>query len=433
MHAQGGRIVDESVHISAALATGGRERSSAAISSGLQGFIEGYATIPSKMKGQKESIGERLDQLHFADIAKEEYEQRGRWSKHMTDLIGHTVKQYPSDVAHSFKQAGNEMSDYQTTGVSLATLRSLRWVLQGLLWDALVEPVGKISGASIGYLGVNSLAFPAMVLMREGTATTELAIQVGWSGAKTGYDLMAPTGAAAVASVYSLLDVMGSHLAAGAVAGGGTVTGYSEQAMSHVAGVVVKGSGLAAGKAVQYIGVPLAAAGIAVGGGTVGVAAGTAEAITGGALRVTGEVGGATVYVFGNTLAATTVVTGAAASVGAAAAYGYYELNKAVVVPAGYGFGSGLVVSYGTLSHLGAHTILAASDFAYLVLSLEGPRWVVYAVKGKLGKGEDLPPGTMLNLEQMQKDGEEIYYLPVSNEEMTDVVNSVGHELPEVE
>jgi len=73
------------------------------------------------------------------------------------------------------------------------------------------------------------------------------------------YDLIAPTGAAGVASVYSLLDVMGSHLAAGAVAGGGTVTGYSEQAMSHVAGVVVKGSGLAAGKAVQYIGVPLAA------------------------------------------------------------------------------------------------------------------------------------------------------------------------------
>ena len=66
-------------------------------------------------------------------------------------------------------------------------------------------------------------------------------------------------------------------------------------------------------------------------------------------------------YVFGNTLAATTVVTGAAASVGAAAAYGYYELNKAVVVPAGYGFGSGLVMSYGTLSHLGAHTMLAVS------------------------------------------------------------------------
>ena len=60
----------------------------------------------------------------------------------MTDLIGQTVRQYPSDVAHSFKQAGKELSDYETTGVSLATMRSLRWVLQGLLWDAIVEPVG---------------------------------------------------------------------------------------------------------------------------------------------------------------------------------------------------------------------------------------------------------------------------------------------------
>ena len=433
MNRQGARIAGDSLHMSAVLARDSRARSGAAVSGGLQAFIEGYATFPSKLKDKGQAIGERLDELHFADMAKEDYVQRGRWSKQMTDLIGHTVRQYPSDVANSFKQAGKELSDYETTGVSLAALRSLRWVLQGLLWDAMVEPVGKISGASIGYVGVNSLAFPAMVLMREGTATTELAIQVGWSGARAGYDLIAPTGAAAVAGIYSMLDVAGSHLAAGAVAGGGAVTGYSEQALSHVAGVVVKGTGYAAGKTVQYIGVPLAAAGIVVGGGTIGVAAGTAEAVAGGALRVTGEVSGATAYAMGNTLAATTVATGTAASVGAAAAYGYYELNKAVIVPAGYGFGSGLVMSYGTLSHLGAHTILAASDFAYLVLSLEGPRWVVYAVKGNLGKGEDLPPGTMLNLREMQKAGEEIYALPVSDEDMKNVVNSVEHELPAVE
>lgn len=179
----------------------------------------------------------------------------------MTDLIGRTVKQYLSDVANSFKQAGKELSDYETTGVSLATLRALRWVLQGLLWDAAIEPVGKISGASLGYLGVNSLAFPTMVVMREGTATTELAIQVGWSGIQAGYDLVAPSGAAAVAGLYSLLDVTGSHAVAGAVAVGGTVAGYSEQALSHVTGVVVKGRGYAAGKTVQYIGMPLTAAG----------------------------------------------------------------------------------------------------------------------------------------------------------------------------
>jgi hypothetical protein len=90
-----------------------------------------------------------------------------------------------------------------------------------------------------------------------------------------------------------------------------------------------------------------------------------------------------------------------------------------------------MVLSYGTMAHLGAHTILAASDFSYLVLSLEGPRWVIYAMRGKLGKGEDLVPGTMLDLKTMQEAGEEIYNLPVSNEEMKSVVESVYGELPE--
>lgn len=51
---------------------------------------------------------------------------------------------------------------------------------------------------------------------------------------------------------------------------------------------------------------------------------------------------------------------------------------------------------------------------SYLVLSLEGLRWVLYAVKGQLGKGEDLVPGTMLDLKFMQEAGEEIYNVSVS-------------------
>ena len=56
-----------------------------------------------------------------------------------------------------------------------------------------------------------------------------------------------------------------------------------------------------------------------------------------------------------------------------------------------------------------------------------------YAVKGKLGKGEDLVPGTMLDLKSMRDAGEEIYNIPVSDEEMKNVVESVYGELPEVE
>lgn len=59
--------------------------------------------------------------------------------------------------------------------------------------------------------------------------------------------------------------------------------------------------------------------------------------------------------------------------------------------------------------------------------------WVLYAVKGKLGKGEDLVSGTMRDLKFMQEAGEEIYNIPVSDEEMKSVVESVYGELPEVE
>lgn len=47
---------------------------------------------------------------------------------------------------------------------------------------------------------------------------------------------------------------------------------------------------------------------------------------------------------------------------------------------------------------------------------------MLYAVKGKLGKGEDLAPDTMLDLKSMQDAGEEIYNIPVSDEEMKSVV-----------
>ncbi|NVM22767.1 MAG: hypothetical protein HWN68_13420, partial [Desulfobacterales bacterium] len=250
--------------------------------------------------------------------------------------------------------------------------------------------------------------------------------------AKTGYDLVAPTSVAAVAGIYSLVDFTGSNIVAGATAATGSVLGYSEKGLSKVAGVTVKGSGYAAAGA-QYIGVPLVAAGITVGGGTVGTAVGGAGAAAGGAVLVTGEAGSATTRVFGNIVSGTTLVGGTAVSVAAGAASGVYELSKAVVVPVGYELGSGIVLSYGTLSHLAAHSVLAVSDCAYMVISLEGPRWVIYAVKGNLGKGEDLPAGAVLDLKALQEAGEEIYYLPVSDEEMKNVVNSIYENLPEID
>jgi len=158
---------------------------------------------------------------------------------------------------------------------------------------------------------------------------------------------------------------------------------------------------------------------------------GVTGAVAGGTLVVTGEASSATTKAFGNVIAGTTLAAGTAVSTAGGAAYGVYQLSKAVVVPTGYQLGSGIVLSYETLSQVSAHAVLAVSDCAYMVLSLEGPRWVLYAVKGNLGKGDDLPPGAILDLKKMQEQGEEIVNLPVPDEEMKKVVESVYGNLPE--
>ncbi len=496
--AQGMGLASGSLHAAKDISTASATRSGAALTYAGNAFVRGYVAVPSKMKKRAGEMGDSLTDAKFVGIVKESNETRKEWSKPSVDLMTDTVKNYTSDVSGSFKKAGQELSDSSTTGLSLAVLKSLRWVLQGILWDATIEPVTKMTAASVGYIGVNFVAFPSMVVVREGVATTKLAVEVSWNTAKMGYDIVAPTGVAAVAGVYGLLDFTGSHAVAGgaavvgpvagigeaglskaggavvkgggyvaagataaagtiagagevvlskpagvAVAAGGyvvsgatavagTVAGVGEAGLSQVSGVVIKGAGYAAGKGVQYIGVPLASAGIAVGGGTVGTVVGGVGIASGGALLVAGEAGGATTQVFGNTIAGTTLVAGTAASTAGGAAYGVYELSKAVVVPAGYELGGGIVLSYGTMSQLGAQTILAVSDCSYMVLSLEGPRWVLYAVKGKKDTGEDLPVGAVVDLKKMQETGEEIIYLPVSDQEMKKVVDSVYDNLPEM-
>ena len=67
-------------------------------------------------------------------------------------------------------------------------------------------------------MGVNAVAFPVLVVARAAGISTEWALQIGWNSSKAGYDLIAPSGKAAVAGLFSLVDLAGSHLAAGSLA-----------------------------------------------------------------------------------------------------------------------------------------------------------------------------------------------------------------------
>lgn len=396
-------------------------------------FIKGYVAVPEKMSKHASNIAEAAELSYFTEGVTDANATREEYSKVMTDLVVDATGSYVDDVKESFNKAGEAFTEsVGVTGFGLAFLKSSRWVLQGVLWDGLVKPVSKIGAGSVGYVAVNLAAFPAMVVVNEGIAVTNLAVEVTWNTVGATYDLVAPSAKAAVASIYSLFQFSAGNVVAGATATGVAALGAGSVVTGQVAGNAVKGIGYISGKTVQYVGVPVAAAGVTLGAGTVGVVAGGAGVLTGSTLVVSGEAVSVTSQVFGNVLAGTTLVAGTTASVVAGTAVGVYELSKAIVVPASYELGGGIVLGYGTVSQLAAHSVLAVADASYLVLSLEGPRWVIYAVKGDLGNGDELPPGTLLDLEAMQNKGEEFYFLPVSNEEMNSVVESVYQELPSV-
>jgi hypothetical protein len=406
------------------------KRSTERMNYGYNEFIVGYATLPSNLKQNASQVGDALKEANIVKIVKKHNVWRKKVSGMSVNLITSSAKNYTSDIKQSFSRAKRDISNYKTTGVSLATLKALRWVLKGILWDAIIKPVAKTVFGGFGYIAVNGVAFPVMVALHEGKAITEIAVATTWNLAKSTYQIIAPSGTIAVASIWSLLDVSINATASGAVRGGGFVAGHGSIRRGKIASVIIKGSGYAAAKTIQYVGVPMAAAGIMIAGGTIGTAYAVAGALPGATMIVAGETAAVTTRLFGVVLSGAVMATGPVLSLGVGGGHAVYRLAKAVVVPSTYTLGAGIVLSYGTMSHLAAHTILAAADAAYLVLSLEGPRWVVYAVSGKLGKGRKLVPGTVLNLKKMQKSGEVIKYIPVSKKEMQKVVGSSYKNLP---
>ncbi len=225
---------------------------------------------------------------------------------------------------------------------------------------------------------------------------------------------------------------VGGKLTAGTVAVGGVAAGVGTVAVSKTAGALMQGTGYVADKGVQWIGVPIAATTVWAGNTAIEGIVDTTKATGGTGLFIAGELGAATTKVFGTALAGSTMAVGTAVSAVAGTGKGLYQITKAVVVPSSYTLGSGVVLSYSAITHLGAHVVLGVADASYMVLSLEGPRWVLYAVKGDLNSGEDLENGTLLDLEHMQQNGETFYHVPVDAETMKKMIDTTYETLPRV-
>lgn len=396
---------------------------------GKSDFVYGYLTLVDRLDEGIDKIKEPQSFSHFVETFDATEGERQKSSQQMLDIVNGEIKNYSTNINQTLGKAKTEINENaKEIGFTLASLKALRWTLQGVFWDGAIKPIGNALYGGIGYLVINGVVYPVALIGNQTQNVGELIVEVTTVVGGMAYDIVAPTGKAAFATI---------------MAGGQWVGGQAVKGVTYAGGALAKGTGKIVGPSlkytgsvvgstgkvgIQYIGVPLAIAGVGVAGTVTGSVVGVTGAATGGAVKLGAAATSGIVTAVGQSTAAGIVVGGATGSVALGLANSFYEVAKATVVPPSYALTGGVVLTYGTLSQIAAHSLLAVSDAAYLVLSMEGPSYVVYAVTGKLAQTENIPEGAVLDLEKMRQQGEEFKKLNLSEEEMNQVIKSTESE-----
>jgi len=391
-------------------------------------FIKGYVILPRKWKARR--LKQKNDINYFKKNWQASLSTREKLSGKFTNIILNTSNKYGENISQSLNKSKSALENAGETGVGFAALDSMRWLLHALLWDATIAPVSKVGVSTIGFVASNTVVFPVMVVVGESAAVSKVAVeQIYHTGRKT-VDIVAPTFHAALASTYAVSSFAVKSVGSVVVGGAGVVASATVGVVDSFSALTIQTTGSAIGYGVEYVGVPLSTAGIKTTGTMAGVVVGATESLGGTGLLVSGEASALATTATGYTAAGSVAVVGSTGSAVVGSTLGVYEVAKSIAVPSSYQLGSGIVLGYSSMSHLAAHSILGVADASYLVLSLEGPKWVVYAVKGNLGSGDDILPGTVLDLESMQTQGESFSVLNASDREIDELVESLQSDLP---
>lgn len=399
---------------------------------GLNSFVTGYAALPENLNNNLNNMGNSLTNSSFKHAYRSAELNREENSLYFTDIMSDTFSDYSNDTTSSFSKAGHNFgTNVEREGLILTSLKSMRWLLQGVFYDGLIKPLGQLSVGAVGFISVNGIIYPVEVLAGQTKATTLVIVEVSTQTIKSAYDIVAPSMTFAFASILSSTEYLGGKTVAAATAAVGATASAVDATTGLALSGTSKATGVVLGKSVKYIGVPIAVSARTVGEVSYGVLASSTSAVSGAGLLAGGEAAALTTYTTGTALSGTTLVAGTGYSVASAAAQGIYHLSEASVLPTGYALASGTVLGYGGISQLQAHTLLAATDAAYVVLSLEGPKWVLYSLSGdSINDNKALPAGAIVDLKKMHENNETIKKLAISDEEMEKVLDSLGEDLP---
>lgn len=381
--------------------------------------VYGYVDLDDALKSTYEDTYDDLKSGSWKRRFSEIEELRSSVSEKIFGNWKETIFTFGKDTSQELGRAKADLESIaEGEGVPLALLKAFSRTTKALFYDGIIKPIGKMTLLSVGYVTWNGIIYPAAVVTNSaGTGLYCLVETFALAGKGVVY-ITAPSLELGLGALLNSTEVVlneSVHSMEKSARVTSAVARKTSAYSAKTAAVVTESSG-------KYILAPMSLVGVTSG-----------QTVLGGGLAVSGTLTGATfagasataqtvTYTSTKVAAGTVGVTGTAASLGTGATYGVYQLTKAVGVPSGVMIGSGIVLSYEFVSHLSAHSVLAVADCTYLVLSLEGGKWVVYGVKDGSQKASRLLTGSVVDIDQIRKEGGTVVKVPLEEGEVEKIL-----------
>lgn len=403
-----------------------REFLKARIQKETNSFVLGYTNIPGRFRDRSVEVVERLGDLETKEEYREVEQKRQENSSDFLDELSDLWIGIGERMQTGFRKAGNELDGIESgAGLSWALLKSVAITAKTLFVEGIVRPIGGTTIHSIGYVVSNTVVYPIGLITISGKTVAVVLVEVIDYGADGVIGIVAPSGRLALAGMIGGATVLSEGIAdiSRKSIQSGSEVGRDLGSRAGSAGL--KGAGLVTEKSGTYLVAPVAFGLGTVGETIKGIGSYSLQTLGGAGMATTGSAVSVVGLGAGQTVAGAIYVGGTTVSAGTAGGFGVYYVSKAFAIPSGVYVGSGVVMSYEMVAQLSAHTILAASDVSYLVLSLEGGRWILYGVKQTGKTAKYVMTGSMVDLDEIRKEGGEVYEIPVGEEEMERVLRHV--------
>jgi hypothetical protein len=390
------------------------------LSDDVNKFVIGYINLDDYLiKSYQESVENLNKKSSFSDLSGDIEKFIFETNDKLSSKLKEIQIDYGKGTIQEFKEASNEIEKIdQGEWVSFAVLKAFTRATKGIFYDGLLKPFTEIGAVSVGYVGVNSI-WPIAIVGGGAVKLTKVMVEVLKVGTEGTIYLIAPTARLALAGLVTNSKFIATESYKAADKSARSTANSS----LFIASKVTKASGIITENSGTYILAPILAAGAFTGKTLQGAGIAISGTFSGGAVSLGTETASLTTKLTTKTADYTVSGVGTGISGIISLGFGAYYVGKAVGVPTGVTLKGGVVLSYEMIAQISAHSLLAVSDFSYLVLSMEGEKWVVYAIKDTSGKAKSLMTGAVIDLEEIKKEGNEIKKVPISEEDMEKILD----------